>query len=232
MGGEMATRYDPASVEQRWYATWDERGYFKPRDPKPGRSTFTISMPPPNITGELHMGHAMYTLQDVLIRWHRMLGDSALWVPGTDHAAIATQNVIEKQLAREKTSKEQIGREAFERRVQEWYASTGSTILKQMRRLGFSADWSRMRFTMDPAYVDAIRYVFVELWRQGLIYRGPRIVNWCPRDLSSISDLEVVYEEANDQLYYLRSPVEGGGHISVATARPETMVGDTAVAVR
>jgi len=226
----VETRYNPKAVEQRWYDTWDERGYFKPRESLTGK-TFTISMPPPNITGDLHMGHAMYTLQDVLIRWHRMLGDAVLWVPGTDHAAIATQNVLEKQLAKKGTSKEKIGREAWDRLVQEWYDTTGTTILRQMRRLGFSADWSRIRFTMDPTYVEAIRYVFVQLWKEGLIYRGPRIVNWCPRDQSAISDLEVQYEETDDQLYYLDYPVEGGGVISVATARPETMVGDTAVAV-
>jgi valyl-tRNA synthetase len=226
----VETRYDPKTVEQRWYDTWDQRGYFKPRESLTGK-TFTISMPPPNITGDLHMGHAMYTLQDVLIRWHRMLGDAALWVPGTDHAAIATQNVLEKQLAKKGSSKEQIGREAWDRLVKEWYDTTGHTILQQMRRLGFSADWSRIRFTMDPVYVEAIRYVFVQLWKEGLIYRGPRIVNWCPRDRSAISDLEVQYEETDDHLYYLDYPVEGGGVISVATARPETMVGDTGVAV-
>jgi valyl-tRNA synthetase len=226
----MEPRYDPKAVEQAWYQTWESRGYFKPRESLTGK-TFTISMPPPNITGDLHMGHAMYTLQDVLVRWHRMLGDAALWVPGTDHAAIATQNVLEKQLAKKGTTKEQIGREAWDRIVQEWYQKTGSTILQQMRRLGFSADWSRNRFTMDPEYVQAIRYVFVRLWKEGLIYRGPRIVNWCPRDQSAISDLEVQYEETDDQLYYLDYPVDGGGTISVATARPETMVGDTAVAV-
>jgi valyl-tRNA synthetase len=221
----METRYDPKTVEQRWYDTWEERGYFKAREGLTGK-TFTISMPPPNITGDLHMGHAMYTLQDVLVRWHRMLGDAALWVPGTDHAAIATQNVLEKQLA-----KKAIGREAWDKLVQEWYDTTGHTILQQMRRLGFSADWSRIRFTMDPAYVEAIRYVFVQLWKEGLIYRGPRIVNWCPRDQSAISDLEVQYEEEDGHLYYLDYPVEGGGTIPVATARPETMVGDTGVAV-
>jgi len=226
----MATRYEPKAVEERTYRNWEERGYFAPRAGRTGK-TYTISMPPPNITGELHMGHAMYTLQDVLIRWHRMLGDTTLWVPGTDHAAIATQNVIEKQLAREGTSKEAIGREAFTRRVERWYAETGDTILRQMRRLAFSADWSRLRFTMDPDYTDAIRLVFVELWKAGLIYRGPRIVNWCPRDRSSISDLEVEYEETDDQLYTLTYPVDGGGSIQVATARPETMVGDTGVAV-
>src|SRR3989449_238743 len=226
----METRYDPKAVEQRWYDTWEQRGYFRPRGSLTGK-TFTISMPPPNITGDLHMGHAMYTLQDVLIRWHRMLGDAALWVPGTDHAAIATQNVLEKQLAKKGSSKEAIGREAWDRLVKDWYETTGQTILKQMRRLGFSADWSRNRFPMDPSYVDAIRYAFVQLWREGLIYRGPRIVNWSPRDQSAISDLEVQYEEKDDELYYLDYPVEGGGIISVATARPETMVGDTGVAV-
>ena len=226
----METRYDPKAVEQRWYETWEERGYFKARESLTGK-TFTVSMPPPNITGDLHMGHAMYTLQDVLVRWHRMLGDAALWVPGTDHAAIATQNVLEKQLAKKGTTKEAIGREAWDRLVSEWYETTGHTILRQMRRLGFSADWSRNRFTMDPAYVEAIRYVFVQLWKEGLIYRGPRIVNWCPRDQSAISDLEVQYVEEDGQLYYLDYPVEGGGTIPVATARPETMVGDTGVAV-
>ncbi len=226
----METRYDPKAVEQRWYDTWEQRGYFKARESLTGK-TFTISMPPPNITGDLHMGHAMYTLQDVLVRWHRMLGDAALWVPGTDHAAIATQNVLERQLAKKGTSKEAIGREAWDKLVTEWYETTGQTILKQMRRLGFSADWSRNRFTMDPAYVDAIRYVFVQLWKEGLIYRGPRIVNWCPRDQSAISDLEVQYEETDGHLYYLDYPIEGGGTIPVATARPETMVGDTGVAV-
>jgi valyl-tRNA synthetase len=226
----VETRYDPKAVEQRWYETWEERGYFKARESLTGK-TFTVSMPPPNITGDLHMGHAMYTLQDVLVRWHRMLGDAALWVPGTDHAAIATQNVLEKQLAKKGTTKEAIGREAWDRLVSEWYETTGHTILRQMRRLGFSADWSRNRFTMDPAYVEAIRYVFVQLWKEGLIYRGPRIVNWCPRDQSAISDLEVQYVEEDGQLYYLDYPVEGGGTIPVATARPETMVGDTGVAV-
>ena len=226
----METRYDPKAVEQRWYDTWEQRGYFKARESLTGK-TFTISMPPPNITGDLHMGHAMYTLQDVLVRWHRMLGDAALWVPGTDHAAIATQNVLEKQLAKKGTSKEVIGREAWDKLVNQWYETTGHTILGQMRRLGFSADWSRNRFTMDPAYVEAIRYVFVQLWKEGLIYRGPRIVNWCPRDQSAISDLEVQYVEEDGNLYYLDYPVEGGGTISVATARPETMVGDTGVAV-
>jgi valyl-tRNA synthetase len=226
----METRYDPKIVEQRWYDTWEQRGYFRARESLTDK-TFTISMPPPNITGDLHMGHAMYTLQDVLVRWHRMLGDAALWVPGTDHAAIATQNVLEKQLAKKGTSKEAIGRQAWDKLVQEWYDATGHTILQQMRRLGFSADWSRIRFTMDPAYVEAIRYVFVQLWKEGLIYRGPRIVNWCPRDQSAISDLEVQYEEEDGHLYYLDYPVEGGGTIPVATARPETMVGDTGVAV-
>src|SRR2546423_2546583 len=226
----METRYDPKTVEQRWYDTWEQRDYFKAREGLTGK-TFTISMPPPSITGDLHMGHAMYTLQDVLIRWHRMLGDAALWVPGTDHAAIATQNVLEKQLAKKGSSKEAIGREAWDRLVKDWYEKTGHTILQQMRRLGFSADWSRIRFTMDPAYVEAIRYVFVQLWKEGLIYRGPRIVNWCPRDQSAISDLEVQYEEEDGHLYYLDYPVEGGGVISVATARPETMVGDSGVAV-
>ena len=226
----MDTRYDPRAVEQRCYETWEKAGYFQPRESLTGK-TFTVSMPPPNITGELHMGHAMYTLQDVLVRWHRMRGDAVLWVPGTDHAAIATQNVLEKQLAKKNLTKEAIGREAWDRLVQDWYETTGSTILRQMRRLGFSADWSRNRFTMDRDYVASVNAAFVRFWKAGLIYRGPRIVNWCPRDQSAISDLEVVFTEADDQLYYLDYPVDEGGVISVATARPETMVGDTGVAV-
>ncbi|HEY0494011.1 MAG TPA: class I tRNA ligase family protein, partial [Candidatus Dormibacteraeota bacterium] len=195
----METRYDPGAVEQRWYETWEAAGYFRPRESLTGK-TFTVSMPPPNITGELHMGHGMYTLQDVLVRWHRMLGDAVLWIPGTDHAAIATQNVLEKQLAKKNTSKEEIGREAWDRLVRDWYETTGSTILRQMRRLGFSADWSRNRFTMDSDYVASVNAAFVRFWKAGLIYRGPRIVNWCPRDQSAISDLEVVFTEADDQL--------------------------------
>src|SRR5438067_415181 len=226
----METRYDPKAVEQRWYDTWEQRGYFKARESLTGK-TFTISMPPPNITGDLHMGHAMYTLQDVLIRWHRMLGDAALWVPGTDHAAIATQNVLEKQLAKKGTSKEAIGRDAWDHLVNQWYETTGHTTLRQMRRLGLSADWSRNRFTMDPPYVEAIRYASVQLWKEGLIYRGPRIVNWCPRDQSAICDLEVQYVEEDGHLCCLDYPVEGGGTIPVARARAETMVGDTGVAV-
>src|ERR1700738_3416101 len=177
----METRYDPKTVEQRWYDTWDQRGYFKPRESLTGK-TFTISMPPPNITGDLHMGHAMYTLQDVLVRGHRMLGDCVLWVPGTDHAAIATQNVLEKQLAKQHASKETIGREAWDRLVAGWYQKPGATIRRQMRRLVFSADWSRNRFTMDPEYVASVNAAFVRFWKAGLIYRGPRIVNWCPHD--------------------------------------------------
>lgn len=226
----LLSKYDPHAVEAKWYGFWESRGYFIP-DPKLPAPTFTISMPPPNITGELHMGHAMYTIQDVLCRWHRMLGDNVLWVPGTDHAAISTNMVIEKQLALEGTSKEAIGRTAFENRVAQWYQDTGGVIVDQLRRLGFSCDWSRLRFTMDEAYVAAIRHVFVELWKRRYIYRGPRIVNWCPHCLSTHSDLEIDYEESDDQLYFLRYPLEGGGAIEVATARPETMVGDTAVAV-
>ncbi len=230
MSRELPKQYDPHAVEAKWYRFWESRGYFRP-DPKSSAATFAISMPPPNITGELHMGHAMYTLQDVLCRWHRMRGDNVLWLPGTDHAAISTNKVIEKQLAREGTTREAIGRATFEKRVAQWYQDTGVVIVDQMRRLGFGCDWSRLRFTMDEAYSAAIRHVFVELWKRGYIYRGPRIVNWCPHCVSTHSDLEVDYEESDDQLYFLRYPVEGGGAIDVATARPETMVGDTAVAV-
>jgi valyl-tRNA synthetase len=190
-------------------------------------------MPPPNITGELHMGHTPYMLQDLYCRYKRMSGFEVLWLPGMDHAAIATNALIERQLIAEGTTKERLGRAAFDRRVEEWYANYGPIILEQMRRLGFGADWSRQRFTMDRDYVQAVRTAFVRLYDKGYIYRGPRIVNWCPNCKSSISDLEVDWVEHEDTLYYIRYELAGGGEgaLTIATVRPETMLADTAVAV-
>jgi valyl-tRNA synthetase len=227
----MAKAFDPRSVEPAWRARWEELG-IGIADPSSSRPSFTIALPPPNITDVLHLGHACgFSIQDTLSRHHRMLGFEVEWCPGTDHAAIATQNVIERQLAAEGSSKEELGREMFQVRVDAWYDEYGGRIFEQMRRLGFTCDWSRARFTLDAAYVRAIRTVFKDLFDSGLIYRGPRIVNWCPSDLSAISDEEIDWQEHTDTLVHLRYPIEGGGDIVVATVRPETMLGDTAVAV-
>ncbi|HEV3230838.1 MAG TPA: class I tRNA ligase family protein, partial [Candidatus Dormibacteraeota bacterium] len=222
----------PQEVEPELYRRWEEAGLFRadPHDPRP---KFSVVMPPPNITGELHLGHATNgTLQDLYCRYKRMRGFEVLWLPGTDHAAIATQNVIEKQLAAEGSSKERIGRQAFEHRVEEWYLEYGARIVGQLKRLGTTCDWSRQRFTMDPPYVHAVREAFVRLYQRGYIYRGPRIVNWCPRCMSSISDLEVDWREHEDVLYHIRYDMaDGDGALVVATVRPETMLADTGVAV-
>ncbi len=227
----MEKAFDPRVVEPAWRARWEELGIgIADRDSV--RPPFTIALPPPNITGALHLGHACgFSIQDTLSRHHRMLGYEVEWCPGTDHAAIATQNVIERQLAAEGTSKEEIGRAQFQVRVDAWYEEYGGRIYEQMRRLGFTCDWSRTRFTLDTEYVRAIRTVFKDLFDAGLIYRGPRIVNWCPSDLSAISDEEIDWQEHTDTLVHLRYPIEGGGDIVVATVRPETMLGDSAVAV-
>src|ERR1700694_4815029 len=230
--GEMEKAWKPQEVEREFYRSWEEAGLFV-ADSRSPRPHFSMVLPPPNITGEPHLGHPTNpSLQDVYCRYKRMRGFEVLWLPGTDHAAIATQNVIEKQLAAEGTSKEELGRAAFEKRVAAWYASVGQTILEQERRLGLSLDWSRLRFTLDEAYVRAIREAFARLYRDGLLYGGPRIVNWCPHDKSSISDLEVEWREQEDQLFYVRyDMVDGSGHLVVATARPETMLADGALAV-
>jgi valyl-tRNA synthetase len=224
--------YQPHSTEQRWRQRWAEidLGSADPASPKPA---FSIAQPPPNITGSLHMGHALNALvQDALCRFYRMNGYEVCWIPGTDHAAIATQNVIERQLADEGTTKEELGREAFAARVDAWYETYQGRILEQLRRMGATCDWARERFTLDDAYVRVIRIVFGELYRQGLIYRGPRIVNWCPRCRSAISDEEVEYQEQLDTFYYVRYPLlEGSGSLEVATTRPETILADVAVAV-
>ncbi|MGH7686269.1 MAG: valine--tRNA ligase [Candidatus Dormibacteria bacterium] len=227
----MDKTFTPASVELRWRQRWEQLGIGH-ADVSSPRPKYVIALPPPNITGALHMGHACgFSIQDTLCRQKRMAGFEVEWCPGTDHAAIATQNVIERQLAEEGTTKEALGRPAFQERVDAWYEEYGGRIYEQMRRLGYTCDWARSRFTLDPAYIRAIRVVFKELFDAGLIYRGPRIVNWCPRDRSAISDEEIEWREHRDALYHLRYPIDGGGDIVVATVRPETMLGDTGVAV-
>ena len=225
------TAYDPQAIEARWYARWETSGLFV-ADSQSDRPKFTMCFPPPNITGELHLGHALQTaVYDLIARYKRMTGHEVLFLPGYDHAAIATQNVIEKQLAKEGTSKEEMGRDAFNARVEAWYKSVGGTIINQLRLLGASMDWTRLRFTMDPAYVRAVATAFVAFYEKGWIYRAPRIVNWCPRDKSAISDLEVKWREHHDVLYFIKYPIEGGGEVTIATVRPETMLADTGVAV-
>ncbi len=229
---EIPKAYNPAEVEGRVYDTWLEQGYFTPSS-DPDKRPFVVIMPPPNVTGQLHLGHALTAaVEDVLCRWHRMMGDATLWLPGKDHAGIATQWVVEQQLAREGTSRQEMGRERFVERVWEWVREYGNTIDEQHKRLGASCDWSRLRFTLDPGPSRAVRTTFVDLYDRGLIYRGERIINWCPRCSTALSDLEVEHEEREGRLYYIRYPlVSGGGHVVVATTRPETMLGDTGVAV-
>jgi valyl-tRNA synthetase len=229
--------YEPQAVEQRLYAWWEASGFFKPR-PNPGRVPFVISMPPPNVTGALHLGHAITaTLEDIMIRYHRMRGDPTLWVPGEDHAGIATQAVVEREIAREGTDRHQLGRAAFVARVWEWVGQYKHRIQDQHRRLGASCDWDRERFTLDEGLTRAVREVFVRLYEEGLVYRGERIINWCPRCMSAISDLEVEVEDTPGKLSYVRYPLENADgettqeYITVATTRPETILGDTAVAV-
>ncbi|MGQ9682283.1 MAG: valine--tRNA ligase [Anaerolineae bacterium] len=229
----MPKVYDPKTVERTLYDWWEAQGYFRPRMVE-GRAPFVISMPPPNVTGALHLGHALTaSIEDLMIRYHRMLGDPTLWVPGSDHAGIATQNVVERQLAKEGTSRQELGREAFVERVWQWKQQYGSIISRQHRRLGVSCDWERERFTLDEGLSRAVREAFGRLYNKGLIYRGTYLVNWCPRCTTAISDLEVIHKEEVTKLWHIRYPLEGepGGYITVATTRPETMLGDTAVAV-
>ncbi|MBA2384349.1 MAG: valine--tRNA ligase [Actinobacteria bacterium] len=229
----MESLYKPQGVEERWQRTWEEEGLFRAGAGARTEDTFVICVPPPNVTGALHMGHALNgSLQDVLIRWHRMRGFDTLWQPGYDHAGIATQNVVEKQLADEGSSRKELGREAFVERVWEHLDATGRTIMGQFRRLGASLDYERERFTMDDAYIEAVMRFFVHLWDRGWLYRANRIVNWCPFHETAISDLEVEHEEVDDALTYARYPfAEGEGAITVATVRPATILGDVAVAV-
>ncbi|MBI4022220.1 MAG: valine--tRNA ligase, partial [Candidatus Andersenbacteria bacterium] len=229
---ELAQQYRPDEHEPAVYRQWEKAGAFAPR-PDAAGEPFVIMLPPPNITGSLHMGHALQdTIMDILIRWRRMQGRPTLWLPGTDHAAIATNRVLENQLRQEGTSRTAIGRERYLKRAAQWYREVGDTIVNQMKRLGCSCDWSRIRFTMDQPYIAAVQAAFVRYYQRGYIYRGNRLVNWCPSCASVVSDLEVVYREADTELVTLRYPLTDGGHtISVATTRPETMLGDTAVAV-
>ncbi len=230
---ELAKVYEPHQVEARWYEYWASRGYFRPRTDAQAEP-YSIVIPPPNVTGSLHVGHALNnSLQDILIRWRRMQGCAALWIPGMDHAGIATQNVVERQLAAEGATREALGREAFVQRVWQWKEQSGGTILRQLRRLGASCDWDRTRFTMDEGLSKAVREVFVRLYEDGLLYRGERLINWCPRCLTALSDIEVEHEETTGKLYTIRYPLADDPlrHLLVATTRPETMLGDTAVAM-
>jgi len=230
---ELPKAYDPKSVEEKWYDFWLEKKYFHAEE-NTGGSPFSIVIPPPNVTGSLHIGHALNsTLQDILIRWMRMSGRNTLWVPGTDHAGIATQNVVERQLTKEHIDRHQLGREKFIEKVWEWKKEYGNRIISQLKRLGASSDWDRERFTMDEGLSKAVREVFVTLYEEGLIYRGERLINWCPRCHTALSDIEVEHEDEKGKLYHIAYPLSHDHTIrlTVATTRPETMLGDTAVAV-
>jgi valyl-tRNA synthetase len=229
---ELPSSYQPEEVEKKWYGYWEEKGYFH-ADEKDGSEPYSIVIPPPNVTGSLHMGHALNnTLQDILARWQRMSGKSVLWMPGMDHAGIATQNVVEKLLREEGKNRKDLGREEFEKRVWKWKEHSGGQIQGQLKRLGCSLDWPRERFTLDEGLSRAVRKVFVTLYEEGLIYQGYRIINWCPRCETALSDIETEYRDLEGSLWHIRYPVEGSDeYIVVATTRPETMLGDTGVAV-
>ncbi|MBL4869143.1 MAG: class I tRNA ligase family protein, partial [Pseudomonadales bacterium] len=228
----MEKTYNPSEIETRWYQKWEQEGNFKPNslENKEGVDNYCIMIPPPNITGSLHMGHAFQdTIMDALIRYHRMKGRNTLWQIGTDHAGIATQMVVERQLAAQGTDRHALGREKFIEKVWDWKKESGGTITRQLRRMGSSLDWSRERFTMDEGLSNAVKEVFVRLHDEGLIYRGKRLVNWDPKLHTAISDLEVISEEEKGYLWHFRYPLaDGSGHLVVATTRPETMLGDTA----
>lgn len=224
--------YEPKEVEEKWYKFWEDNGYFRANHDE-GRPLFSVVIPPPNITGSLHMGHALNTtIQDIIVRWKRMSGFNTLWLPGTDHAGIATQNVVERQLASEGSSRSEYGRKRFVEKVWEWREQYGRTIVYQLKRLGGSCDWSRERFTMDKGMSEAVREVFVRLYEEGLIFRDSYIINWCPRCMTALSDLEVEHENLRGKLYHVRYDLsDGSGYLIVATTRPETIPGDAAVAV-
>ena len=225
-------KYDPAAIEQKWYKFWEDHDVFHD-EPDPSKEPYSIVLPPPNVTGQLHMGHALdNTLQDILIRYKRMQGYNVLWLPGKDHAGIATQVKVEKQIAEEGLNKYDLGREKFLERVWQWKEKFGNRIGLQIRRLGSSCDWKRERFTMDDVCARAVREVFVSLYEKGLIYQGFRITNWCPRCQTALSDIEVEHEDEVGHLWYFNYPIVGeDGYIEIATTRPETIPGDTAVAV-
>lgn len=229
---ELKKAYNPKENESKIFNYWDKNGLAKPKYIK-GKKPFVVAIPPPNITGTLHMGHALNnTIQDVLVRWHRMMGDPTLWIPGTDHAGIATQNVIEKKLAAEGKSRFDLGREKFVAAAWKWKDEYEERILGQLKVMGCSCDFTRTRFTMDEGYSKAVLKSFIHYYKKGYLYRDFRIINWCPRCTTSLSDLEVEHEERNDGLWYIKYPLEGEkGYVTVATTRPETMLGDTAVAV-
>src|SRR5437588_2571777 len=235
MPHELPKAYEPGAIEARWAEYWVREKLFHVETPgaADARPVFTLLLPPPNVTGRLHMGHMLnQTQMDIVVRWHRMRGDVSLWLPGTDHAGIATQMMVERRLASEGKNRRDMGREKFIERVWEWKREYGNAILNQMKRLGASVDWGREYFTMDENLSVAVKEVFVRLYEQGLIYRGKYIVNWCPRCMTAISDLEVVHEETQGKLYEIRYPIVGSkDYITVATTRPETMLGDTAIAV-
>ena len=234
---DIPKAYEPGAIEPRWAAEWVERKLYTPevaaRERAPDKPVFSLAIPPPNVTGSLHMGHMLeHTQIDILMRWRRMLGHRVLWLPGTDHAGIATQVVVERQLAEEGKTRQELGREEFERRVWQWKEESGGAIRKQLERLGASCDWDRECFTLDEKRYRAVLEAFLRLYEEGLIYRGRYLINWCPRCHTALSDLEVVHSERDAKLYYVRYPIVGEeGHVVVATTRPETMLGDTAVAV-
>lgn len=233
MGSDSLDKgYEPAGIEEKWYQFWQDNGFFKAEDTS-DKPPFSIVIPPPNVTGVLHMGHALNNvIQDIMCRYRRLLGYNVLWMPGTDHAGIATQNVVERDLAARGKNRDQLGREAFIQEVWKWKEKSGGAIINQLKRLGASCDWDRERFTMDEGLSDAVRKVFVRLYKEGLIYEGQYIINWCPRCFTALADLEVEYEEQDSYLYYIRYPFKGQKKgLTVATTRPETMFGDTAVAV-
>ncbi|MCW8948507.1 MAG: valine--tRNA ligase, partial [Sedimenticola sp.] len=229
----MDKTYDPHSLEKRWYQTWEERGYFAPTSDTENGTPYCIMIPPPNVTGSLHMGHAFQdTIMDALTRYHRMKGDNTLWQAGSDHAGIATQMVVERLINAEGKTRHDYGREKFLEKVWEWKGQSGGTITSQLRRMGASLDWETERFTMDDGLSDAVKEVFVRLFEEGLIYRGKRLVNWDPKLHTAVSDLEVLSEEESGFLWHMRYPLTNGqGNLIVATTRPETMLGDCAVAV-
>ncbi len=227
---EISKTYSPQDIEKKWYKLWEESGYFAPRGEN---KAFTVLIPPPNVTGILHMGHVLNnTLQDVVVRYHRMNGEPTLWLPGVDHAGIATQNVVEKQLAKEGTNRHQIGREALLERIWRWKEEKGGIIIDQLKLLGASCDWKRQRFTMDEMLSRSVKEVFVSLYNDGLIYKGKYIINWCPRCVTALANDEVEHSDEEGKLWHIRYPyADGSGYVTIATTRPETMLGDVAVAV-